>query len=647
MLYSDVLKTSKGKNLVVLSAILIGSVNSLCAPQIAQGQEYVEIIPETKTATQFVESETITSETVSNPIDETKEIDLPNNNASEKTTSAVSILSPTVNSILDQPAVTVVVQYPRDAEIELRVNGQPVDPKLIGRTETNSATQLITQTWYAVPLQAGTNSLSANLLGQPETLTTTSLQVRGQPSELMVATRETSIDADARSTAIVQGQLQDDNGNLANWDGTVTLSTSAGEFVEPDQDLQQPGFQVKVTDGKFRTILRSTLEAQTVTIRANTRELEAYTQLQFKTALRPSLVSGVVNIRLGAGGTDFYDSFQDFLPLDEDDDFVLDFSSAVFATFPIGEWLFTGAYNNQRPLNLDCNCDNRLFRNYQASENQYPIYGDDSTSEILAPSIDSLYLRLERSSPVVGAAPDYVMWGDYNTSEFANPSQFFTATTRQLHGFKGNYNLGNLQVSGFYANNTEGFQRDILNPDGTSGIYFLSQRLLVPGSEDVFIELEELTRPGTVLQRERLSRGADYEIDYDRGTLNFREPLLRTDIDAEGNILVRRLVVSYQFEDGGEDTKLYGGRLRYHLSRNLNQESWLGATYLKEEQGVRDFELYGADVLLSLGEKGRFTGEYAHSRHNSPELGATAGSAYRLLLEGEVSTGIAGRLSIH
>src|SRR3712207_8897349 len=51
---------------------------------------------------------------------------------------------------------------------------------------------------------------------------------------------------------------------------------------------------------------------------------------------------------------------------------------------------------------------------------------------------------------------DYAMWGDYNTQEFARTSQFYTATTRQLHGFKGNYNFGNLQITAMYSRDIEG-----------------------------------------------------------------------------------------------------------------------------------------------------------------------------------------------
>ncbi|MGB7443031.1 MAG: hypothetical protein WA919_18355, partial [Coleofasciculaceae cyanobacterium] len=523
--------------------------------------------------------------------------------------SPVTILSPTPETILDVPAATITVQSQLGLEIELQVNGENVDSSLIGRTQTDEGARLVTQTWYGVGLEEGDNLITATVKGSAEAMASVSVQVRGAPQELVVETREAGIPADGRSTATVVGQLLDKNGNPTNRDAIVTLFTSAGEFVGIDEKPDQPGFQVQAQQGQFTAQLRSELEAQTVRIRATTTNLEGFSQFQFKTALRPSLLSGVINIRWGARGTDYFGRFEDFLPADRDNDYRLDLSSAVFATGTIGEWLYTGAYNSDRSLNEDCNCDNRLFREYQSDERGYPVYGDSSTVDVITPSTDQVYFRLERSPQIQGADPDYLMWGDYNTSDFTSSSQICTAVTRQLHGFKANYNLGNLQISGFYGDNVEGFQRDTIVPDGTSGNYFLSRRLVVPGSEDIFIELEELERPGTVLKRERLSQGADYEIDYDRGSLFFRQPLLRTDLDEEGRILVRRIVATYQFEGEDEETDIYAGRVRYHLSRELNQESWIGATYLREDKGNRDFELYGADAFFSLGENGHLIAE--------------------------------------
>jgi hypothetical protein len=566
-------------------------------------------------------------------------------NASEITPSSSEfrILTPAAETLLDVPATTVILQFPIGSEVELRVNEAMVDAELIGRTETDPNTNLVTQTWYGVSLEDGENTITAQITlnGVAET-TSVRVVVRGTPTQLTVETVEPRIPADGRSTATIRGELVDENGNRSNRDALVTLEASAGEFAGIDADLAQPGFQVQAVQGEYTASLRSNLEAQVVRLRATTNDLEAFTQFEFETALRTSLVTGVIDLRLGARGTNYYGSFREFLPADEDNATELDFRGAVFATGSIGEWLFTGAFNSDRPLNEDCDGNNTLFRAEGSCDRNYPVYGDDSTVDVTAPSTDNLFLRFERTSPISGAGSDFVMWGDYSIEEFATRSQFYTATSRQLHGFKLNYNLGDLRITGFYGNNVEGFQRDTLAPDGTSGLYFLSRRLLVPGSEDVFIELEEFGRPGTVLERQRLVRGADYEIDYDRGTLQFRQPILRTDIDDQGRTLVRRIVSTYQYESEGTDTDIIGGRVQYNLSRELNRESWVGATYLNEDQGNRDFELYGADAYISFGRDAHLIAEYAHSSNDSEFQGAVEGSAYRLDLEGTIFDNVYG-----
>ncbi|AKG20362.1 hypothetical protein [Calothrix sp. 336/3] len=553
----------------------------------------------------------------------------------------LKILSPTPDTVVDTSATTVVLQFAPGSQVELRVNGQLVDRSFIGRTATGA--DLVTQTWYGVTLKEGENTISAQVVGSTTAPKTVRVVVRGAPKRLVLDTVESKIPADGRSTGTIKGQLVDENGNRSNRDAVITLFPTAGEFIGADLQPEQPGFQVEAKQGEFTAKLRSDLKAQTVRIRGVAGELEGFTQVQFQTVLRPSLVTGVIDIRLGARGTDYYDRRRNFLPIDKDNRTELDVDAAVFATGKVGEWLFTGAWNSDRPLNEDCNCDNRLFRTRQFSEQNYPVYGDSSRTDVVTPSIDSLYLRFERSSTLTGVSPDYFMWGDYNTEEFARPSQQFTALTRQLHGFKANYNLGNLQFTGLYANNVEGFQRDTIAPDGTSGYYFVSRRLLVAGSENVFLELEELNRPGTVIARKPMNRGADYEIDYDRGTLLFREPILRTDVSQTGEVLVRRIVVSYQYDSNDSNSNIYAGRLQYNFARGVNQDSWIGATYFKESQGVRDFELYGADTFISLGSTGKFIAEYAHSHNQSDLLGLVNGEAWRVEAEGEIFKNIQAR----
>ena len=560
----------------------------------------------------------------------------------------VEILTPQTGAILDIPSTSVVLRFPVGAQIVLLVNGQLVDASQVGRTETDSTTQIRTQTWYGISLTAGDNRIEVVSTETGQVLANTSVVVRGQPEKLTLFAPET-LPADGRSTATVRGQLIDQTGISSVWSTTVTLNTSDGAFVGVDQEPDQPGFQAAVVNGEFTAELQSSLTAHLVQLQATASGFEAFGQVQFVPPQRPSLVSGVVDLRLGARGTDFYDSYRDFLPLDRDNRYALDVDGAVFATGNIGEWLYTGAYNSDRPLNENCRGESTLFRASDSDcQNVYPTYGDRSQSTVVAPSLDSLYLRFERSSPTNPAGIDYAMWGDFNTEEFATAAQLFTATNRQLHGFKANYNFGNLAVTGLYADNVEGFQRDTIAPDSTSGFYFTSQRNLVPGSERVYLELEELERPGTVLERQLLARGADYEIDYDRGTLFFRDPVARTAVNDFGQLLVRRIVTTYQHEDGG-NTNILASRLQYNLSRIQGQESWVGASYFTEEQGNRDFTLYGADARIALGDRAQITAEMARSSSNFDRAGNltangnVSGTAYRLELEGDLGDWLDGR----
>ena len=512
----------------------------------------------------------------------------------------------------------------------------------------------------------------------------------------LLPVRSSQVPADGRSLVQFEGRFLDAKGQVVPTRALVTLTSSAGKFVGADQDTDLPGFQVLAIRGKFTAQLQSGLEPQKVRVRAaiakeiaepnadgvtsespklakplapdtavqppvvpsatqntaspivaastNFQDLSTYTQVEFTPNLRSPIVSGMINIRLGASGTDYFGSYRDFLNPDRlAEGTRLDVDAAVFATGKVGDWLITGALNNQRPLNQTCDGDSRLFRDTQSCDQVYPVFGDSSTNEYLAPSIDSVYLKAERQSPVKNAGIDYAMWGDYSSTEFASQSQFYTATSRQLHGLKANYSLGNLQATVMYGNNLQSFRRDAIAPDGTSGYYFLSQRLIIPGSENVFIETEEIGRPGTVIERKSLGRVSDYEIDYDRGALIFRRPMLRTEFDLFGRSLVRRIIVTYQSDSQGTDATLYAGRVQYHLSRDVGKESWLGTSYLKENQGVRGFELYGVDGLFSLGASGQVIAEYARSNNDSLFLGNVTGSAYRVEVNSRLGKSVNAR----
>ncbi len=474
--------------------------------------------------------------------------------------------------------------------------------------------------------------------------------------------------ADRRSTLKLAGSITDAQGNLLDNDIVVTLTTSAGEFIGADYDIDRAGFQTLARRGEFRAELRSSLDAQRVTVRAaaarddllsqtplpldrnlvnGVREVEDYTDVSFITPLRPSLVTGVVDLRYGHTATDFTSSYREFLNPDDIGEYSFDADVSLFATGTIGNWLVTGAYNSDRTLNERCD-GNRLYQDIQQEFCTYEVYGDSSTNDHLTPSSDSVYVRLQQDANSPAADPNFFMWGDYSTNEFSRSSQLFSATSRQLHGFMGNYTIGGensgLQLTAMYANNIRPFQRDTIVPDGTSGFYFLSNPLVFAGSEEIFIEVEEFNRPGTVIERIPLSRGADYRIDYSRGAILFSQPVSAVDSNPFGPALVRRIVATYQVDGQDSGGELYGGRVQYNFSYDLESPSWIGASVVTESDNVRDFTLYGVDALVSLGDRAQLVGEYAQSSLSGTPNSDGDGSAFRLEARSNFTDNILGRL---
>lgn len=671
-----------------LSFCLACSVLFFAAKSEANSAE--ELLAEDASAT-LTENPSSSTKSIARFFSETKAEVEPANSVREIAQSniapnAVRILAPEGGTTSDR-TTNLIIQYNSGSAIEVRINGNALSPEIASTTEA-SEDNTTTQVFYSIPLKSGDNEITVSANGgTPETIR---LEVEEPEAQIeLVPLGDPRIPADGRSTIELEGTITDEEGALITQNAVVTLTSSAGEFIGADYDEDEPGFQVLATDGRFSAKLKSSLDAQKVRVRAaiqrigqtsdfelaqkqSEADLETYAQVEFITNLRPSLVSGVVDFRIGPAGTNFWGSRSIFLNPDViDEGYRADISAAVFATGSLGEWLFTGAVNSERPLNQTCDGITRLFRGPQFCEQQYPTYGDSSTVDYTTPSINSFYARLERTSPVEGAGIDYFMWGDYRTPEFARLSQEFSGITRELNGFKGNFNLGNLQLSALFSPNVKGFQRDTIAPDGTSGYYFLSRRNLVPGSESIFVESEEINRPGTVLERKQLFRGPDYEIDYDRGTLLFRRPIPQTGIEpTEGRELtvVRRIVATYQYEGNGENTFIYGGRAQYNFSFDSEAPIWAGVTYYKEDQDAQEYTLYGADFLVSLGkipdtdvDRGRIVGEFAHSDANNlsllggnstfallenPTLNPKfnrSGSAYRLEFLGNLSEYITAR----
>ncbi|MGI8737868.1 MAG: hypothetical protein DLM53_00340 [Candidatus Eremiobacter antarcticus] len=431
-----------------------------------------------------------------------------------------------------------------------------------------------------------------------------------------------SVPADGVGLVTISGTIAGVHGEPLDRDADIMLTTSLGSFAGADFGPAALGFHVIARHGAFQAVLRAPTVSGMAIVNAYSGKVAAQTLVRFTTALRPNIAAGALDLHLGPKVSNFYAPFDHFLTNGS----YAPYQLTAFTQGAIGQTQLTAALDNQAPINGDCSGLTPIYgstHELTACRPKYPIYGDSSDAVHLANSSDNVYVRLEHNR-------DFVQWGDYDTSEFASLGQTYAALMTSFHGAKANYGFGKLDLTGLYATNMQAFQRDIIAPDGTSGAYYLSRRLVVPGSQSVSLELEKLDRPGTEVSVKRLVPGVDYDLNPISGSLLFRQPIERTLIDPKSGVtLVQHIVASYQY-DGGQGADGIGGRLQYNWSGVKLNPSAFGISSFNENMGARKYALHSADIAVAQGADSRLLAEYAHS-HLLPEASAAmSGDAYRV-----------------
>ena len=240
-------------------------------------------------------------------------------------------------------------------------------------------------------------------------------------------------------------------------------------------------------------------------------------------------------------------------------------------------------------------------------EKYYPVYGDASDIGYEAQSRGKIYLKLE-------AGRSFLLAGDYRSDLSENE---FSRYDRALNGVKLELNGERLSVKGFESRTEEAVTKDEIPGNGGSGYYFLSRKPVFENSERVRIEVRDRYHSERVLSVQEKLRYADYTIDYNAGTLLFKEPIPSLD----GNLNPVSIVVNYQGRGGGAERYLYGGRALLKGEGG----SYFGGTAVVEEGALQATTLYGLDAGVKLGERVTLKGEGALS--DTPERGR--GSAWK------------------
>jgi hypothetical protein len=287
-----------------------------------------------------------------------------------------------------------------------------------------------------------------------------------------------------------------------------------------------------------------------------------------------------------------------------------------------GDNMLTLSYDSQRPINRTAGRD-RLFQ-LDPNDRVYPLFGDSSTRFEAAQTNSKLYARIDRKR-------SYLMFGDFE----ADMDAPLMGYGRKLTGVKLHLeNPGGDGITLTGARPDTAFARDVFAA-GSLGILQLSSGEILPGSENVMLEIRDRRNPEVVLSRETFTRGVDYNLDPVTGQIFF----LRYISTFDHLLNLTQIVVTYEHRANSMRSAVYTARAHKNF-KSIGLKLGLSAV-MQTQTNEGNFFLAGFDAEKKLPGKGLLQMAWAMSNgevvgtgnvFNSDES-THNGSAYQVALQ--------------
>ena len=499
------------------------------------------------------------------------------------------------------------VRLPSYLAPALAVDGKPVAASRIGYKAEDPRTGRTLYTFVGVDLgEKGAHVLTltgTDPFGNVRVRETANLLRTGEIASIRLVSADGNV-ADGKTPVRARIELLDASGDpvrgatrLELRGGTLKPLRREGEGVSLEEraagtvvPVAKDGtvlFQPVATSGSYR----ATLASGRATV-----EVETWAQPKLRDWILVGLAEGTAGYDVARGNVEA-------LPAGERDELYASERLAFYAKGRIqAKWLLTVAYDSARSRT---EVGNALFQEIDP-QTYFTLYGDAATQGQDAPSSRKLYVKLEREQ-------FYALFGDYDTGLTVTELSRYS---RRMNGAKVELQTRNVEVNAFAARTDRAYARDELPGDGTSGLYRLSRGRITASSETVTFLTRDRFRSEVVVESRTLARFTDYSIDYDAGTIFFREPVPSRD----PGLNPITIVVEYETEALSGEDSTFGGRAGVKL---LEQRVRAGVTAVHEGQGERRNDLVGADLKLQLGEHTQARGEIA--RTESREAGTSVG----------------------
>jgi uncharacterized repeat protein (TIGR01451 family) len=541
----------------------------------------------------------------------------------EKLTPGIRWLTPEADAVPAIASIKIAIQHEPAQQVQLILNGAAVSALNYDGAELNRARTVALSRWRGVDLVNGDNELEAKISDASGKVVWQGKRVvhyGGSPVRAELDKSQSKLVADGRTRPVIALRMFDKYGKAAR-SGTVANFSVESPYrswyeVEQLNDNQilsvgsrEPQVEVRENGLALIELEPTTVSGNAVLrLRFNDRQNDEL-KVWLSPAGRDWILVGI------AEGTAAYNTISGNMETasaaEREEGFDQHGRVAFFAKGRIkGDFLLTMAYDSAREKK---DARDRLQGTIEP-DRYYLLYGDGTEQRFEAASQNKLYLKIERRQFVA-------LFGDFDTGFTVTE---LTRYNRSLSGLRTDFGGERLQFTGFAARTDTGLVQDELQGDGTSGLYRLSRSLIVIGSDKLRLETRDRFEITRVVETRELSRFIDYDLDYERGTVFFKEPVQSRDHELNPVFIV----ADYEVRTGGEDQTAAGMRVATKL---LDDKLEIGASGVFQGAQAGDTRIVGSDLTWRLTPETKVRAEVAQSQSDDP-LRADSSTAW--LVEG-------------
>ncbi|CAN5731924.1 hypothetical protein BH23GEM9_BH23GEM9_20450 [soil metagenome] len=426
-----------------------------------------------------------------------------------------------------------------------------------------------TQEFISMPLRAGLNVLRVRVVdgwGQ-QRWDSVHVHVSGRVASIAAPASRIRLPADGRSTYALRFRILDDSGVPVVSQPHMTVAGENITITTPDSYRASAGTQVQADEAGWAVVeFRSGMQVGSGSLRLSAGAVVSVVAVELVAPVLPFMVTGAGEVGIGAA-PDAY--------------------AAITARGRVADNTSLTVSLDTRHLDDGGDVFGRAVDPF--AEGHYPILGDASERRHASAARGRLAARLERGL-------DYVAAGDIQTT-LGTGQGALSRYSRSVTGASARVATGPLVWTGFGALGAQSLRQVQLRGEGTSGPFIVAQSI-VPGTEQVHVEVRERDNAQHILTRRRLTPFMDYQIDYRSGTILLKQAL--PSADAVGNHVF--LVVTAEAHTGDERSAVWGGRVDADVSRAAGATEGgvvVGGSIVHDAQGLTDFDLITADVTLA------------------------------------------------